>query len=346
MFLLNDLPILADEMDILLELKNQLAINGVYRFATLKQVNDHIQFNCPMHKEGQERKPSCSITTSTIKYANGRIIKPGIVHCFTCGYVATLNEMISALFGKDDGGRFGNEWLAKNFVTLEVEKREPIQLNLDRKKQKSTIITPKYITEEELDSYRYTHPYMYKRKLTDQIIELFDIGYDNQFRLDNKNGGFVNYRCITFPIKDEKGNVLFIARRSVDTKFFHYPEGVIKPVYGIYELKQYYGNNLPKEIIICESMFNALTCWVYGTPAVALNGTGTPEQLKQLDKLPIRKFILGLDPDNAGNNGRKKIHKYFKNKKMITDLVIPEGKDINDLTKDEFDNLKETFTYF
>lgn len=346
MFTLNDMPILADEMDILLELKNQLALNGIYRFGTMRQITNHIQVSCPMHKDGQEKKPSCGITTAQIKYSDGRIVKPGTVHCFACGYTANLNEMISALFGKDDNGRFGNEWLAKNFVTLTTEKREPLQLDLERHKKSNIITSSEFVSEEELDTYRYTHPYMYKRKLTDDIIELFDIGYDPQFKITTKTGGMLNYRCITFPVKDEDGNTLFVARRSVDTKFFHYPKEVVKPVYGIYELKQYYGNDLPKSLIICESMFNALTCWVYGKPAVALNGTGTPGQLKQLEKLPIRKFILGLDPDSAGDKGRMKIHKYFANKRMVTDFIIPEGKDINDLSKEEFDNLPETFTYF
>ena len=340
------MPILADEMDILIELKNQLALNGVYRFATMRQITNHIQFNCPMHKDGQERKPSCGITTTQIRYGDGRVVKPGTVHCFTCGYTANLNEMISALFGKNDMGRFGNEWLAKNFVTLQSEQRQPIQLNLDRHKSSDIIVPQEFITEEELDTYRYIHPYMYKRKLTDEIIELFDIGYDAHFQLKAQDGHINNYRCITFPVKDEEGNTLFIARRSVDTKFFHYPKDAIKPVYGIYELKKYYGNNLPKELIICESMFNALTCWVYGKPAVALNGTGTPNQYKQLEKLPIRRFILGLDPDSAGDNGRRKLHKYFDGKRMVTDFIIPQGKDINDLTKEEFDDLHETFTYF
>lgn len=333
-------------MDILLELKNQLALNGIYRFKQFRQITNHIQFNCPIHKGGQERKPSCGITTATIKYGDGRIVKPGTVHCLACGYTNSLEGMISDLFGKNDEGRFGKEWLAKNFVTLQSENRQPILLNLDRHSESNKSLTNTYISEEELDSYRYTHPYMYKRKLTDDVIELFDIGYDPNFKLENSGGGTITYRCITFPIRDETGNTLFIARRSVDTKFFHYPKEVVKPVYGIYELKQFYGDNIPNTVIICESMINALTCWSYGKPAVALNGTGTPYQYNQLRKLPVRKFILGLDPDDAGNRGRSKIHKYFENSRLITDFIIPSGKDINDLTKEEFDSLEETFTYF
>lgn len=346
MFTLNGLPILADELDILSELKSQLELNGIYRFATFRQITNHIQFNCPIHKGGQERKPSCGITTAQIRYSDGHVVEPGTVHCFTCGYTAPLNVMISDLFGKSDNGRFGNEWLAKNFVTMEIEKRPELVLNLDRRKSDKIIKPTVYVSEDELDSYRYIHPYMYERKLTDDIIELFDIGYDPAFKLKTSGGGVINYRCLTFPIKDEEGHTLFVARRSVDTKFFHYPKDVIKPVYGIYELKKFYGNDLPNEIIICESMINALTCWAYGRPAVALNGTGTPMQYKQLEKLPVRKFILGLDPDTAGDKGRLKLHKYFEGKRMVTDFIIPEGKDINNLTKSEFDDLCETFTYF
>ena len=82
---------------------------------------------------------------------------------------------------------------------------------------------------------------------------------------------------------------------------------------------------------------------MYGKPAVALNGTGTPYQMKQLLELPCRKFILGLDPDDAGNRGREKIRKAIGNKKIITELIIPKGKDINDLTEEEFNNLEEVF---
>ena len=246
--------------------------------------------------------------------------------------------MISYVFGYEDSGKFGANWLRKNFVTIEYEERPDIDIDLDRDKKVSKQET-KYIDEDELDSYRFTHPYAYERKLTDDIIEQFDVGYDDNFLLTDKNGKDHILRCLTFPVRDETGNTLFIARRSVDTKFFHYPEGVVKPVYGLYELsliKPY-----PNDIIICESIINCLTCWSYGKYAVALNGTGTPFQYEQLKRLPARHFILALDPDRAGENGREKLRKVLGKSKLLTEYILPKGKDINDLTKDEFDNLKE-----
>ena len=126
------MPILADEMDILLELKNQLALNGVYRFATMRQISNHIQVNCPIHKDGQERKPSCGITTSQIKYSDGRVVKPGTVHCFTCGYTASLNEMISTLFGKDDRTILSGE----QDKTIRISDFPPIQKLIYKTKER------------------------------------------------------------------------------------------------------------------------------------------------------------------------------------------------------------------
>ena len=332
MFYVSGNPILAEDLDVLQELKRQLAFNGILRFSEFKVGQRNIQFNCPIHNDGQERKPSCGIST-----VNQEGTPAGTVHCFACGYTATLEEMVSNCFGKDDGGSFGKEWLIKNFLTVAIDNRKPIELNLSR--DKNSGIVEDFITEEELDSYRYYHDYMYKRKLTNEVIEQFDVGYDKHFELKDKNGKVKSVlRCVTFPVRDVNGNTLFIARRSVDTKFFHYPEDAQKPVYGLYELPKDAG-----EVIICESIFNALTCYVYGKPAVALLGLGTPYQFEQLKKLPCRKFITALDGDAAGRRATIRLKKALGNNKLVTSFIIPDGKDVNDLSFEEFKNLEEIF---
>lgn len=319
----NNHVILDDTQDILIELRKQLELNGVKRFAKFIDSGNNIQTNCPFHKEGQERKPSFGINKNT-----------GECHCFGCGWSGTFSEMISNCFGKDDFGVYGDKWLIRNFVSVAVESRPDIDVDFCRRK-KITPETKKYISEQELDSYRYTHPYMYKRKLTDEIIDLFDIGYDK------------NTECITFPNRDINGNCLFIARRSVKTKFFNYPQDVEKPVYGLYECNicaKTIKNWFPNEIIICESMIDALTCWVYGKYAVALNGTGNENQFKTLRNMPNRKFILATDMDEAGLKARERIKQSLGNK-LVTEYVwdINVAKDINDMSKEYFESLKEVF---
>ena len=311
----NGHAIMADANDILLELRKELELNGIKRFQKIVPSGSNLQTNCPFHKDGQEKKPSFGINTDT-----------GECHCFGCGWQGNLPEMISNCFGKDDFGLFGSKWLVKNFISAAIESRQALDLSFSRSK---TIKHKKYVEEAELDSYRYTHPYMYKRKLTDEIIELFDIGYDKETE------------CITFPVKDENGNCLFVARRSVKTKFFNYPSGAEKPVYGLYELSKI--RPYPDEIIICESMIDCLYFWTIGKYAVALNGLGNDLQFKQLRKMPCRKFILCTDSDEAGMKARKRIRANLKNK-IITEYILPKGrKDANDCTVDELKSLQEVF---
>jgi hypothetical protein len=241
-----------------------------------------------------------------------------------------LQEVISFCFGRTDDiiGTFGWNWLLKNFLVISFEERKDVDLDYSRNGNSVYgNVDRDYVSEEELSKYRYYHNYMWQRKMTPEVVEIFDIGYDGATQ------------CITFPVRDIKGNCLFVARRSVVTKFFNYPSGAEKPVYGLYELNQL--PEFPTEVIICESMIDAITCWVYGKYAVALNGLGNNLQFKQLNEMPCRKFILATDNDTAGQSARARLRKNIS-RKLITEYVFPKDKkDINDLTLEEFRNLKE-----
>lgn len=314
----------AELEDIIEELRRQLHNNGINLLQKPPKKSglgskESLQIQCPYHGDGQERKPSAGIRKSD-----------GLFHCFACGQVHTLPEVISFCFGHEEDiiGSWGWKWLVRNFATVRLEERKDVDLDLDRTYNRRD--TRNFVSAEELDSYRYYHPYWKKRGITNEdIIELFDLGYDKKTH------------CITFPIRDKDGNCLFVARRSVRTKYFNYPAGAEKPLYGLYEIYQL--EQFPKEIIICESMIDALTCWQFGRVAVALNGLGNALQFEQLRKLPIRKYILATDNDEAGLRARDTLKKNLPNK-IITEFVFPEGKkDINDLNLLEFRDLAEIF---
>ena len=341
--IINDVQFNCSLEDILTELVSQLRVNNIPLIAKQRDSGDHIQITCPYHSNGMERKPSAGLRKSD-----------GILHCFACGEVHTLPEVISHCFGHDEDlmGTWGWTWLLKNFAITQVEERKDVELDFSRDKKTSNnngvvIRSNNYISDEELDKYRYTHPYMKRRGLTDEVIAMFDIGYDR------------NADCITFPVRDIRGNCLFIARRSVKTKFFNYPEGVEKPLYGLYELelnsyvtkayKQLDGSvkfesGYPKEIIVCESMLDALSFWTIDKPAVALNGLGNELQFKQLRELPCREIILATDMDERGLAARERIRKNLNGTKLIAEYFFPEGrKDANDCTKEELLNLKKYY---
>lgn len=314
-------------------LKFDLAQHGVDRFHIFRNNGENIQTNCPFHKNGQERKPSFGV--------NGEIDK---CHCFACGWSGTIEEMISELYGYQDEGKFGKRWLIKRFNTVEIETRPnimegfngrnniTIRNNNDIHRFKQHIQSNKSseqysgeITEEELDKYRYIHPYMYQRGLTDEIIERFDIGYDRE------------REEITFPVKDIERKCVFIASRSVKSKFFRLPKGLDKPVYQAYRFQ--YGEY--KEAYITESFLNCLTCWKYNKPAMAMIGTGNQKQYEILNKLPVREYILAFDPDEAGRKATERFRKNVHGK-IIKELVYTDNRDINDL-QEEFLNCKIIF---
>lgn len=323
MFRVGEQEIVDSPLDVMYRLRSSLLESGhdLIRGIKSSSSGSNIQFTCPVHNHGQESKPSCGVTTND----NGKT-PAGTVHCFTCGYTASLDEMISRCFGHDDFGRYGRKWLTENFIVAEKgERRNPLRTEFSRSRKREEIA---YVSEEELDSYRYTHPYHYKRGMTDEVLELFDVGYDKKTR------------CVTFPVHDEIGRTLFVARRSVKTKFFNYPADVVKPVYGmdiILKRRKF------DEVIVCESFFNALTCWVYGRAGVAMLGLGTETQYEQLRRSPIRKFICAFDPDDAGERAAQKFYQALKRTKIVTRYILPKGKDVNDLTKEEFDNLEEFY---
>ena len=330
--IINGIQFETEILDILTELKIQLSANGVHRFEKIIDSGDDIMTCCPYHADGQERKPSFGIRKRDAK-----------AHCFACGKVVNIDEMIANCFGYNDPA-WGFRWLLQNFATVQVEERKEIELDFSRDRNdgvRDTVLLRDFASDEELDGYRYTHPYLYERGLTDEIIALFDIGYDKA--KDEITFPVRYWGCINF------GKTLLIARRSVKTKRFDLPKGIEKPLYGLYEIWEYITrlrlceNYLP-EIWVCEGLFDCLRLWCNGYFAVAGFGCLFSEyQLKLLEGLPTRKLILALDNDKAGKDGMEKIRKHVKNK-LITEVVLPQGrKDIGECTDEEIQNLREVW---
>ena len=91
-----------------------------------------------------------------------------------------------------------------------------------------------------------------------------------------------------------------------------------------------------------EGPFNLFSLSQWGKNAVALLGTGTDYQYQLLSEVKCNGYVLCLDPDNAGRNGIRKIIKYLlkKKKRNIYVALLPDGRDVNDLTKEEFENIE------
>lgn len=321
-------PVLASVNDIVSQLRLEVRAEGNDLLKDMKHTNRNIMVTCPFHAGGNESKPSCGI--STVDTKDGKRVYPaGTAHCFTCAFTGDLPEFVSGVLGRQDAGMTGYKWITTRFASVTVDQRKPLELNMSRQvvQKESTL----YVSEEELASYRYQHDYMYHRKLNDKVIDYFDVGYDT--KTDS----------LTFPVHDLNGRVLFVQRRSIGTKSFM-NESVAekgKVVYGLYHV--YKNLSWIKEVYICESIIDALTCWVHRVPAVAILGAlPTNFQLDLLAKTPIRKYVTALDNpliDEAGKKGTTRIADHLSRNKLVNFLKFPEEvKDVNQMTEEQFNS--------
>ena len=303
---------------------------------------DYYTIYCPFHKDGQENKPSCGVLLHE-QYKNGQVYPAGFFHCFTCQTALTMPEAVTRILKSHNVTKSGLDWLKENIAgfdaDVELDKLIPEDMlkNLNASFAVDYILnqiqpSPVFVSNDELASYRFVVPYMYERGLTDELINLYDVGFDANHIPEGRKK---KLPCVTFPVKDINGNTLFFCRRSIEGKYFNYPMGVSKPLYGLYEL-----DKSARRIVICESCFNCITARKYGDQAVALLGTGNPLQITQLRRLGAAEFILAFDPDSAGRKATARLKKALSDVALVWSFDgIPEGKDINMLTYDEYKSL-------
>lgn len=309
--IVNKKIILGNLHDILLHIKK---LSKKEFFATIEDKGDNLSVTCPYHKNGQESHPSCQI------YASRRgKLKFGTLHCFTCGASKSLTEVVAHCLEitiKD-----AEKWLSYNYGGETVYANinlEPIELNKEEQQQ--------YLDESILQNFAYIHPYMYQRKLTNEIINKFKIGYSKETD------------SITFPVWDLNNNLVMITQRSVSQKRFYIPKSTQKPIYlGNFVV----GKNYPY-VIITEAQIDALTSWVYGVPSIASIGVPSQYQYDILNNTDLRNYILMFDNDDAGRKMTDDFKRNIRKDVIVNELnrgLVPYKKDINDLTKEEFDLL-------
>lgn len=304
--------------NILNMLQQQLYAQHINKLRNIEYKITNARITCPIHKNGNENKPSCDILL-----VDKGDIPAGTVHCFSCGYKANIVKFIADCL--NISYRAAKEWLLSFSDYSYVSDIRDINTDIFNNNDNDNVYSKlPGVTIDELKQYDYIHKYMFERKLNMDIINKFEVGYDP--KTDS----------LTFPVY-VNGKCLFVAKRRVSYKRFDMPEIYPKPIYGMC----YIDSN---EVIVCESVINCLTCWSYGYQAIALFGTGSTWQLNQLNNSDIRHFILMFDGDEAGRKGADRFKLNVKNS-LITDIKMPDGKDVNDLSKEEFNKLLNNINY-
>lgn len=289
-----------------------LAKTGKLYFNKIKITPEDIMVSCPFHKQGQERKPSFGIK----RFDDNKSVA-GVCHCFTCGERTTLIGVLQKILGAlYDPVEVENKFHFNQMKVQSALQEEPKDLF-------ELPVVNQYVSESMLRRFRGSYPlYLKNRGINEDTAKLYDIGYEDE----NKH--------ITFPIKDMYGNCICVGRRSIIRKEYFYPPNVTKPLYGVYELE------FPITYLwVVEGPFNLWSLTQWGKKAVAMLGTGSSYQYSQFKQIQSDGYVLALDPDDAGRHGTLKLAEYLqteldKHKIFVCDL--PNGKDINDLTQEEF----------
>ena len=303
------IPLISIVKDIKLQIHNG-------NLKDIREQGENIRVTCPHHNHGLEKSPDCDIYIGdTIYLPNGNIkVAYGTVKCFACDFKGPFHHFVAECFDKSD--EWAKEWLKTNYG-------EPIGENdfeiIDIDNKKSNI---KYIDEGILNTYQSYHPYMDKRKLSPEIIKMFSIKYDPKSQ------------SIVFPVWDTKNRLVMLTSRNVNTKFFHIPPKVEKPIY----LLNYIRANNISEVMITEGQIDALTAFGYGMPCVATMGAISESQISSLNNSGIRILYTMFDNDDAGKKFANMIAQKISQDIFVINVPIlfKNKKDINDLSKDEF----------
>ena len=280
----------------------------------IENKGDDILVTCPHHDGGHEKTPACNIYIG-----NDTKLPYGYFNCFVCGEKGSFLKFVAECFDAPES--YAKAWLLKNFGGELIAKNlfmgEPIVLNRNKG-------IKKHLDESILDQYQTWNPYLAKRKLSREICELFKVRYDPK------------YRQVIFPAYDMNGNLVMLAKRSIDVKSFYLDKDVEKPVYCLdYVMK----NNI-KTVLITEGPFDCLTGWEYGFPTIATFGKISDYQIEQINKSCINIIYAAFDNDAAGRSFLETLKRKLTKRIIIIETKFPAWrKDLNDLTKEELQEI-------
>ncbi len=175
-----------------------------------------------------------------------------------------------------------------------------------------------------LDQYRYSHPYLEKKRGIESVYQrALKIGYDPK------------KKAVSFPIFDKKGTLVNIKFRATWGKqFWYYNNNPVRD--HLYLLDLVLKKNA-KRVFLVESEIDAITLFKNGFPAVAvMGGSLTTKQKRLLIDAGIETLVLATDNDKQGRRLAKSIHGQLGGLMNIESMEFPEiYKDVNDIPTDQ-----------
>ena len=292
-------------------------VDIISQYVHLKRSGRNFFGLCPFHNE---KSPSFSVSPDK-----------QIFHCFGCGEGGNVISFIMKIEGVNfkEAVQILAQRANINLPTLENSgdfAKEELKTKVDKVNE----FAAQYYHENLYKpGAKIAQEYVKKRKLTNDTLKAFRIGFSGQFDElyrhlkaqgfeekeilesglvnKNENGKYIDrYRNrLMFPICDSRGKVIAFGGRVLDDskpKYINSPENVVyskgRNLFGLNVAKKH--GNL-KRILIVEGYMDVISLHQRGiTNVVAPLGTALTQQQGWLLRKNAEQIILGFDSDGAG----------------------------------------------
>ncbi|MCU7937557.1 MAG: toprim domain-containing protein [Candidatus Thiodiazotropha sp. (ex Dulcina madagascariensis)] len=323
----------------------------------LKPHGKHYAIHCPFHAD--DKTPSLIITPDK-----------NLFHCPACGAKGSPIDWVMKIEGVST--RHALELLANDLPHLAAESSPPPKVVKRSNRQKLPSVLSgsadhQTALRQVIDYYHETLKaspegldYLEKRGLKNaELIDTFKLGYANRtlaYRLPpskrqagaeirgrlkeigllRESTGHEHFNgCLVAPVMDEHGIITEVYGRKIlgkrlrkDCAQHLYLPGPHEGVWNAQAVKQ------SREIILCESLIDAMTFWTHGFRHVTTSyGTAgfTDELLALLVDSSVEKVLIAYDRDEAGNAAADKLAEKLNDNGMDAYRVLfPKGMDANE----------------
>lgn len=174
-----------------------------------------------------------------------------------------------------------------------------------------------------LDHYKWRHPYLGERSISEQVQRLMRIGFDR------------DRHAVVIPWFNPDGSLGAIKYRRVDTKVFWYEKGG-RPIRDmLYGIDVVYARRLRK-VALVEAEVDAMTLMSAGIPAIATGGATSWNAGKRdmIARSPIEEVVILRDVDAAGKSWRNRVVADLRGVVRLKCAIVPSyAKDANELAK-------------
>lgn len=186
------------------------------------------------------------------------------------------------------------------------------------------------LVDSFLNPYKFRHPYLGGRGISEDVQRLCNVGYDKRSR------------AITIPLFNPDGTLGNVKYRKVGEKTFWYAAGgrpIREMLFGINVI---YGRQIKRAAIV-EAEIDAMTLMSAGVPAVATLGAHfSKEKADQIRRSPIEELVIVRDNDAAGRRWQRQIIDELR--KDLALSIVTVNRRYKDVNEAGIYNMKTYFT--